>query len=959
MSLVSTSVFAAAAFDFGLPIFGIEEVRFEQSKDAAFNEQLLKKYISEHETDYLARLDAISKWSVLIKLSDSSRRNELVKFSHSYFSCKKMKKLTPYQIVGNIFAQGLLLEANNDKNSDNKLDEKFEDLLLEAEDRVGNNPNYLIVKGIVFYLLRNRPNRYFVLMKPEEDLKRALLFVSKTAHYYFVMGQAFRFLGNKESSLFLAIASYEKSSSLAEKNIKLQNTILGIYMGLHESYQSGDKAEPFWLEEAVYKKIIFLSPNNPYALNNLGYLYSQFGINRKMAQQLCRKAVSIRPDNAGFRDSYGWASFKNKDYETAEAQFKKSIELKNGVYDPYYHLATLYYITERLDLAADNYIKALQINPDSAESLNNLAYLFAEQGKNLDNALKMSKKAVRLSPSNASYLDTLGWIYFQTKKYEDAQKYLEKASKLAPGEPDILMHLGKVFLELGKFTDAIDYLKEAKKNNASSSDIEDALYLALCVREKLTVLADFHNIFGAKVNKTKICNILAGLARIYQEEGIYNKAIFYTKLCADIKSGKKSLDKPLFPFYKLKNGKEEKAKADVLSPKVTENKNSDAPNVSTLDSSLIIKNFPPISINIGPAFFNLLSDKVAFFKALKFRGVSIFVQDVMDPANKSIIRLFSKTEEDSKMIYTLACLNLNQLGAKRIPNKVKDTAMYKLGNTKLIVKKLGSSVYFTVSKYFTNNTAEFFSQVFKYKDKSFIEVIFNWNKIVTDLPPFLLPLFRNPFAPFQFVYSKYSLKNGGFKEFSALSLGHKVSDKFMKRFARKLLVFKLRTKQMGLNTTIQTKSEGNTVYVSTYFENISEFLNENYGQYLIPLKLVLKRVTSKALCFANRLFYSGLDNLCPDGGKMLIDPYSGTLGCSIHKNQPVSPFFLTPESACKFSRIRLKMLLDIFKYNSKEKKSIEKLVNKLIHDYNIPLCPEKGIFSVDENGTVGCSKHKN
>jgi len=285
--------------------------------------------------------------------------------------------------------------------------------------------------------------------------------------------------------------------------------------------------------------------------------------------------------------------------------------------------------------------------------------------------------------------------------------------------------------------------------------------------------------------------------------------------------------------------------------------------------------------------------------------------------------------------------------------------MYKLGNTKLIVKKLGSSVYFTVSKHFTNKSAELFSLVFKYKDTSFIEVIFNWNKIVSDIPPFVLPFIRNPFAPFEFVYSKYSLKNDGFKEFSALSLGHKVSDKFMKRFIRKLLSFKLRTKQMGLNTTIQTKSEGNTVYVSTYFKNISEFLNGNYGQYLIPLKILLKRVTSKALCFANRLFYSKPYGLCPDGGKAIIDPYTGALGCSIHKTQLVFPFFLTAESACKFSRIRLKMLLDTFKYNSKEKKSIEKLVNKLIHDYNIPLCPEKGIFSVDENGTVRCSKHKN
>ena len=126
-------------------------------------------------------------------------------------------------------------------------------------------------------------------MKPEEDLKHALTLIPQTAHYYYIMGQAFRFISPSDTTLFLAVASYEKAASLDPRNGKLQNSLLGIYMGLHEEMQSKGKPEPFWLEEAVYKKILEISPNNAYALNNLGFLYAEYGVNLNIAQNYAKE----------------------------------------------------------------------------------------------------------------------------------------------------------------------------------------------------------------------------------------------------------------------------------------------------------------------------------------------------------------------------------------------------------------------------------------------------------------------------------------------------------------------------------------------------------------------------------------------------------------------------------------------------------------------------------------------
>jgi tetratricopeptide (TPR) repeat protein len=49
------------------------------------------------------------------------------------------------------------------------------------------------------------------------------------------------------------------------------------------------------------------------------------------------------------------------------------------------------------------------------------------EGKKLNKALKMSRKAVELEPDNASYLDTIGWILHLKGKDQDAKTYFKRA----------------------------------------------------------------------------------------------------------------------------------------------------------------------------------------------------------------------------------------------------------------------------------------------------------------------------------------------------------------------------------------------------------------------------------------------------------------------------------------------------------------------------------------------------
>ena len=61
-----------------------------------------------------------------------------------------------------------------------------------------------------------------------------------------------------------------------------------------------------------------------------------------------------------------------------------------------------------------------QRNPDDAGVNNDLGYLYADQGKNLEKAEAMIRKAVQEEPDNGAYLDSLGWVLFKRGKVKEA-----------------------------------------------------------------------------------------------------------------------------------------------------------------------------------------------------------------------------------------------------------------------------------------------------------------------------------------------------------------------------------------------------------------------------------------------------------------------------------------------------------------------------------------------------------
>jgi tetratricopeptide (TPR) repeat protein len=98
--------------------------------------------------------------------------------------------------------------------------------------------------------------------------------------------------------------------------------------------------------------------------------------------------------------------------------------------------------------------RILADDPDDADAANFVGYGWAEKGERLDEAERLVRRALEADPDNGSFLDSLGWIFFQRGDVVGAIATLERAEALSGPEPTVLEHLGDAYLRAGRSADA-------------------------------------------------------------------------------------------------------------------------------------------------------------------------------------------------------------------------------------------------------------------------------------------------------------------------------------------------------------------------------------------------------------------------------------------------------------------------------------------------------------------------
>jgi tetratricopeptide (TPR) repeat protein len=137
------------------------------------------------------------------------------------------------------------------------------------------------------------------------------------------------------------------------------------------------------------------------------------------------------------------------------------------------------------DEAERAYRATLQLDPDNAIAMNNLAFLLAERGEDLDEALGLARRAGELMPEDADIVDTAGWVQLKRKQTDAAIGLFADALGKAPENEGYRQHLLLALEGKADRSAAMDELKSLLASHLSSASMGNVLELLKAVRSSI------------------------------------------------------------------------------------------------------------------------------------------------------------------------------------------------------------------------------------------------------------------------------------------------------------------------------------------------------------------------------------------------------------------------------------------------------------------------------------------
>jgi Tfp pilus assembly protein PilF len=132
--------------------------------------------------------------------------------------------------------------------------------------------------------------------------------------------------------------------------------------------------------------------------------------------------------------------------------------------------------------AQRHFERALQLDARAAVAANNLAWIYAETGGQLDTALRLAQTAREELPGRAEVNDTLGWIYLKKGLVDLALAPLERSVEEQPSNAVYRYHLAVAYLDTGQRAKARQTFEEALRLQADFAGADQARKLLASVK---------------------------------------------------------------------------------------------------------------------------------------------------------------------------------------------------------------------------------------------------------------------------------------------------------------------------------------------------------------------------------------------------------------------------------------------------------------------------------------------
>ncbi|MGA2434875.1 MAG: tetratricopeptide repeat protein, partial [Bryobacteraceae bacterium] len=168
-----------------------------------------------------------------------------------------------------------------------------------------------------------------------------------------------------------------------------------------------------------------------------------------LAIQQFQSLVQAEPNSADLYVHLGEIYRTKGDVQSAIRCFQKAKDLQPNNVAPYLQLGLLWEAAGRREQARPLYDQVLKLQPDNVVALNNVAYMIAESGGDLDQALTLAQRAKSKVPDNPDISDTLGWIYIKKNLSDNAVDIFRKLVAQRPDNSTYRYHLGMALFQKG------------------------------------------------------------------------------------------------------------------------------------------------------------------------------------------------------------------------------------------------------------------------------------------------------------------------------------------------------------------------------------------------------------------------------------------------------------------------------------------------------------------------------
>ena len=240
-----------------------------------------------------------------------------------------------------------------------------------------------------------------------------------------------------------------------------------------------DQVGQFEVARDIFEKI---SKQSPYYLDAqsslaINYLYNS---SYEDAENKILSILQNNNNNYALKKILGDFYRYNKKYDLALSIYNQMIEENRGdIWNIFYMRGICFEQLGDWDLAEKDFLKSLEIKPDSPNVLNYLAYGWVEREMKLDRSLQMLEEAYEANPESFYIIDSLAWAHFKKNNLSEAARLMEMVIDIAPGEAISLDHLGDIYYAMNRKREAIHFWQQALELAEPDDEIEENVKIKL------------------------------------------------------------------------------------------------------------------------------------------------------------------------------------------------------------------------------------------------------------------------------------------------------------------------------------------------------------------------------------------------------------------------------------------------------------------------------------------------